>query len=151
MKTKPSVLLICQHNSGRSQIAAAFLRQMAGDRLLVESAGMAPADAVNPLVVAVMQEEGIDISDIAPQSVFDLFKESRVFDHVVTVCHDGESKCPIFPGITTRWHTPFDDPAKAQGSDEERKDQIRRIRDQIKAWLRDPPADSFSYKNIIGS
>jgi len=148
MKTKPSVLLICQHNSGRSQIAAAYLRQMAGDSLHVESAGMEPADAVNPLVVEVMQEEGVDISGVKPQSVFDLFKESRVLDHVVTVCHDGEAKCPIFPGITTRWHTPFDDPAKATGSDAERKDQIRRIRDQIKAWLTDPPADGFSFKYI---
>jgi arsenate reductase len=149
MESKPRVLFICQHNSGRSQMAAAYLRQMAGDRLHVESAGLKPSEGVNPLVVEVMREEGIDISANRPQSVFDLFKNSRVFDHVITVCHAGESECPIFPGITTRWHVPFEDPAKTTGSEEERRAQVRQIRDRIKAWLSDPPADGFSYKKII--
>jgi arsenate reductase len=149
MESKSRVLFICQHNSGRSQIAAAYLRQMAGDRLHVESAGLKPSEGINPLVVELMQEEGLDIADLKPQSVFDLFKNSQLFDHVITVCHAGESECPIFPGITTRWHMPFEDPAKATGSEAERRAQVRRIRDQIKAWLSDPPADGFSYKKII--
>lgn len=151
MEPKLNILFICQHNSGRSQMAAAYLQKMAGEQLHVESAGMKPAEGINPLVVEVMQEEEIDISAKRPQSVFNLFKEGRVFDHVITVCHDGESECPIFPGITKRWHVPFEDPAKAEGSDDARRDQIRRIRDQIKAWLNDPSADGFSYKNIIGT
>lgn len=149
MAAKPKILFICQHNSGRSQIAAAYLQQMASDQLHVESAELKPAEGVNPLVVEVMREEGIDISANKPQSVFDLFKNSQVFDHVVTVCHAGESECPLFPGITTRWHMPFEDPAKAEGNAAERLDQVRRIRDQIKAWLSDPPADGFSYKKLL--
>jgi arsenate reductase len=149
MSSKPKVLFICQHNSGRSQIAAAYLKQMAGDRLHVESAGLRPSKGIDPLVVEVMQEEEIDIAGNKTQSVFDLFKNSQLFDHVITVCHAGESECPVFPGITTRWHMPFEDPAKVIGSEEERRAQVRRIRDQIKDWLSDPPDDSFAYKKII--
>ncbi|MDJ0783891.1 MAG: arsenate reductase ArsC [Desulfosarcinaceae bacterium] len=151
MPQTPKFLFICQHNGGRSQIAAAYLQQMAGDRLHVESAGMRPTERVNPLMAEVMREEGIDISANKPQSVFELFKESRLFGHVITVCHDGESECPIFPGITTRWHMPFEDPAKTIGSEGERLAQVRRIRDQIKAWLEHPPPDGFSYRAIIAS
>lgn len=151
MEAKPKILFICQHNSGRSQMAAAYLRQLSGGRLHVESAGLNPAEGVNPLVVEVMGEEGIDLSNIHPQSVFELFKNSQLFDHVITVCHAAESECPIFPGITTRWHMPFEDPAKATGSAADRLNQVRIIRDQIKDWLQHPPEDGFSYRSILSS
>jgi protein-tyrosine-phosphatase len=68
-------------------------------------------------VFEVMNEDGIDLSGKQPQSVFDLFKTGKTYDHVITVCHDSESRCPIFPGITKRWHLPFPDPAKVGGTD----------------------------------
>jgi hypothetical protein len=82
METKSKILFICQHNSGRSQIAEAYLKKYVGDQFQIESAGMEPAERVNPLVVEVMKEEGFDLSDKKPQSVFELFKEGRLYDHV---------------------------------------------------------------------
>ncbi len=149
MSGNTSVLFICQHNSGRSQIAEAYLKRMAGDFLTVESAGMEPAECVHPLVVKVMQEEGFDLSFKKPQSVFDLFKAGRLFSHVITVCSDSESRCPIFPGITKRWHLPFPDPGKVTGPEEEKIEKVRAIRDRIKDWLQNPPEGGFSFKEII--
>jgi len=126
------VLFICVHNSARSQMAEAYLRQMAGEGLTVESAGLDPT-VVNPLVVAVMAEEGIDLSGKKTQKVFDLFRDGRLFDAVVTVCEESlEGQCPVFPGVTHRLHLPFPDPAAVTGTDEERLAQVRRIRDAIK-------------------
>ncbi|MFP5259546.1 MAG: arsenate reductase ArsC [Acidobacteriota bacterium] len=126
------VLFICVHNSARSQMAEAYLRQMAGEGLTVESAGLDPT-VVNPLVVAVMAEEGIDLSGKKTQKVFDLFRDGRLFDAVVTVCEESlEGQCPVFPGVTHRLHLPFPDPAAVTGTDEERLGQVRRIRDAIK-------------------
>ena len=143
------VLFICQHNSGRSQMAEAYLEQLAKGALEVESAGMKPAEKVNPLVVEVMKEEGIDLSKKNPKSVFELYKTGRLFTHVITVCHDSESRCPVFPGITKRWHFPFPDPAKATGTHEEKLEQVRKIRDDIKNWLQHPGPGQFSYKDLI--
>ena len=119
MQKKISILFICQHNSGRSQMAEAFLRDLYGDHFRIESAGLEPSDAVNPLVVSVMKEVGIDLSHKQPQSVFELFKQGKLYNHVITVCHDSESKCPIFPGVTKRWHWPFPDPAAVEGTPDE--------------------------------
>ncbi len=138
---------IDRHNSGRSQIAEAYLKRLAGERAAVESAGLEPAAAVNPLVVEVMNEEGFDLSRKKPQSVFDLFKQGRLFDHVITVCGDTEQQCPLFPGITRRWHIPFPDPSCAAGTHEERLAQVRAIRDQIKAWLTRPGPEDFVRKS----
>jgi arsenate reductase (thioredoxin) len=140
------ILIICRHNSGRSQIAEAYLKRLAGIRAYVQSAGLEPPEAVNPLVVTVMKEEGFDLSRQKPQSVFDLFKEGRLFDHVITVCSDTEHQCPIFPGITRRWHMPFPDPSKATGTPEEQLTQVRAIREMIKAWLLSPGPDDFALK-----
>ena len=133
MKTK--VLFICRHNSGRSQIAEAFLKQLGEADFYVKSAGLEPADSVNPLVIEVMKEEGIDLSSKKPQSVFDKFKQGGLYDHVITVCADTEDKCPIFPGIAKRWHVPFPDPAGVKGTDLEKLKAVRDIRDQIRQWL----------------
>jgi arsenate reductase (thioredoxin) len=149
MAKKIRVLFICQHNSGRSQMAEAYLRRYYGDAFEIESGGLEPADAINPLVVQVMAEEGFDLSDKRPQSVFELFRAGRLYEHVITVCHDSEAKCPLFPGITTRWHWPFPDPAKATGSEAQKLEEIRRIREMIKDWLLNPPADTISFKALI--
>jgi len=140
------VLIICSHNSGRSQMAEAYLKRFAGGCLTVESAGLEPAEHVNPLVVAVMKEEGIDLSEKRPQSLFELFKSGKMFSHVVTVCSDADARCPVFPGITKRWHQPFPDPSKVTGTEEEKLEKVRRIRDAIKDWLLNPPQGSFSFK-----
>ncbi len=148
MGGKQKILVICQHNSGRSQIAEAYLRKFAGDCCEIESAGFEPAEEVNPVVVEVMKEEGFDLSGNKPQSVFDLFKAGKIYSHVITVCHDSESKCPIFPGITKRWRMPFPDPAKAEGSQEEKLAAVRKIRDDIKDWILNPEDGHFSLKEI---
>jgi arsenate reductase len=141
---KPRVLFICVHNSGRSQIAEAFLKQIAGDHYDVESAGLEPANEINPLVVEVMQEEGIDISGNKMQSVFELFKAGKLYDHVITVC-DGasEAKCPVFAGITKRWNWPFPDPAAVEGTNEEKLQQVREIRGLIKNKLLETIRNNF--------
>lgn len=149
MEKKISILFICQHNSGRSQIAEAYLKELYGDHFNIESAGLEPADSVNPLVAKVMDEVGIDLSQKKPQSVFELFKQGKLFDHVITVCHDTESKCPVFPGITKRWHWPFPDPAAVDGSDAEKLEAVRKIRDMIKDWLLNPPENTVDFKALL--
>ena len=142
---KQKVLFICVHNSGRSQMAEAYLKKISGEKFDVESAGLEPAEEINPLVVKVMREEGIDISDNKTQSVFDLFKEGKLYDHVITVC-DGaaEAKCPVFAGITKRWNWPFPDPAAVVGSNEEKLEKVREIRNMIKERLIDTMESGFA-------
>ncbi len=131
------VLFVCIHNSARSQMAEAYLKQFGGADFEVQSAGFEPA-SINPLVVEVMQEEGIDLSSKGTQSVFELFKSGRVFTHVITVCDDTqESKCPLYPGMTHRLHLPFPDPSQLRGSAEERLEQTRKIRDTIRDAIRE--------------
>ena len=149
MASKIKILFICQHNSGRSQMAEAFLTELFGDDVEVESAGLEPADSVNPLVVQVMAEAGIDLSAKKPQSVFQLFKAGRLYDHVITVCSDSENKCPLFPGVTRRWHWPFPDPAKVTGTDAQKLDEVRKIRDMIEDWLQNPPPDAINFQTRI--
>lgn len=149
--SKRKVLFICGHNSGRSQIAEGYLKKLAGDAFQVQSAGLEPADAVNPLVVEAMKEEGVDLSGKKPQSVFKLFKEGALFDYVITVCDAmTDSKCPIFPGIVKRWHWPFPDPAAVGGTESEKMEKVREIRDMIKDKLQNPGEDDFHYKEMQG-
>lgn len=149
MAHQTKILFICQHNSGRSQIAEAYLRELYGEHFEIESAGLEPGTAINPLVVKVMQEVGIDLLDKKPQSVFELFKQGKLYEHVITVCHDTDAKCPIFPGFTQRWHWPFPDPAAVQGTEAEKLAAVREIRDMIKAWLLDPPENTINFKALI--
>jgi len=121
---KPSVLFVCVHNAGRSQMAAAYLSHLAGDRVEVRSAGSAPADTVNPAVVAAMLEEGIDISAQTPKIL--TTEAVQASDYVITMgCGDA---CPFFPGQTyLDWV--LEDPA-GQGVD-----HVRPIRDEIKSRI----------------
>jgi arsenate reductase len=96
-----------------------------------------------------MAEVGVDLSRKKPQSVMELFKQGRLFNHVITVCHDTESKCPIFPGISKRWHWPFPDPAAVTGTDGEKLEKVRVIRDTIRDWLLHPPENSLNFKALI--
>lgn len=134
--SKPKVLFICTHNSARSQMAEAYLRKFGSDRFEVESGGFEPT-VINPLAVEVMKEEGVDISANKTSSVFELYKEGRLYDYVITVCHDSESLCPIFPGITRRLHWAFEDPASFTGSKRIQLAKTREVRDQIKQTIQD--------------
>lgn len=129
---KHKVLFVCIHNSARSQMAEAFLNQLAAEEFEAQSAGLEPGK-LNPNVVAVMGEIGIDISKNGTQSVFDLFKKGEKFDAVITVC-DGASaeSCPIFPGKVKRLGWSFRDPSSFSGTQEEVLAQTRIIRDEIK-------------------
>ncbi|HEX6919381.1 MAG TPA: arsenate reductase ArsC [Actinomycetes bacterium] len=122
MSDKPSVLFVCVHNAGRSQMAAAYLTHLGGDRVEVRSAGSAPADSVNPAVVEAMREEGVDISAETPKLL--TVEAVQASDVVVTMgCGDA---CPVFPGKRYEdWQ--LDDPA---GKDVE---GVRPIRDAIRA------------------
>ncbi len=130
--SKQKVLFVCIHNSARSQMAEAWLNHICGDSFEAQSAGLEPG-VLNPLVVEVMKEEGIDISRKKTQAVFDLFKRGEHFSYVITVCDEASAeRCPIFPGLTQRLHWSFPDPSKATGSHKEKLNQIRPIRDAIK-------------------
>jgi len=129
---KQKVLFVCIHNSARSQMAEAWLNHLCGDSFEAQSAGLEPGK-LNPLVVEVMKEEGIDISHKTTKAVFDLFKKGEHFSYVITVCDEASAeRCPIFPGLTQRLHWSFPDPSKTTGSDQEKLEQIRLIRDAIK-------------------
>jgi len=131
------VLFICVHNSARSQMAEAFLKELGKDHFFAESAGL-EAGVLNPLAVEVMKKVGIDISENTTKSAFEFLKQGRLYNYVVTVCDasSGE-RCPIFPGITKRLHWGFDDPSSLTGSDEEKLEKTRKIRDQIKEAVKD--------------
>jgi arsenate reductase len=128
---KIRVLFICVHNSARSQMAEAFLSRFAGDRFAVESAGLEPG-LLNPLVVKVMREVGIDLSAKMTRSAYELL--GRPYEWVITVCDESQAEaCPVFPGAGRRAHWSFPDPATFSGSEEERLEQVRALRDRIAA------------------
>jgi len=132
---KKKVLFICVHNSARSQMAAAWLNEICGDYFEAESAGLEPGE-LNPLAVQVMNEVGIDISKKETQAVFDVFKRGQIFAYVITVCDETSAeKCPIFPGVTNRVHWSFPDPSALAGTQQERLQGTRKIRDDIRARI----------------
>jgi arsenate reductase (thioredoxin) len=128
MKTR--VLFLCTGNSCRSQMAEGFLRAYGGQTYDAHSAGTKPS-AVNPLAVQVMSEVGIDISGHRSKNVTEYLGQH--FPIVITVCDNAKEHCPIFPGPCIREHWPFEDPAEATGTDEERLKVFRTVRDQIAA------------------
>jgi arsenate reductase len=133
MPQKKSILILCTGNSARSQMAEGLLRHDAGDRFEVFSAGTHPT-RVRPEAIAVMQELGIDISGRRSKSVDEF--AGRQFDYVLTVCDHARDNCPIFPGNTAAIHHSFDDPAALEGSEEQRLEAFRRVRDQLRQYLR---------------
>ena len=142
---KRRMLFICVHNSARSQMAEAFVNARCDD-FEARSAGLEPG-TLNPLVVEVMREVGIDISANKTQAVFDVFKSGELFSYVITVCSEAEAEgCPIFPGPAQRLHWPFSDPSKAEGTREEKLETIRKIRDAIQARVEQFCAQNSSDK-----
>ncbi|HOW44498.1 MAG TPA: arsenate reductase ArsC [Candidatus Aminicenantes bacterium] len=137
---KTRVLFICVHNSARSQMAEAFLNRHGGGHFAAESAGLEPG-ALNPLAVRALAEKGIDIAGKPTRGIFELLRRGELFAWVITVCDESQAAgCPIFPGIVRREHWSFPDPAAFSGSEEDRMEQVRRLRDRIEArvreWLR---------------
>ncbi len=131
---KRRILFLCTGNSARSQMAEGYLRQLAGDRFEVFSAGTHPV-GLNPKAVAVMKEIGIDISKHQSKSVDEFVGQK--FDYVIAVCDSAKESCPIFPGATERLHYSFQDPAAANGTAEEQVALFGRVRDEIGQKLRE--------------
>ena len=132
--TRQRVLVLCTHNSARSQMAEGLLRALAPDRFDVASAGT-EATRVHPLAIRAMDELGIDLRGHRSKTVDRLLAEP--WDYVITVCDSANERCPLFPGRTTRLHWSFEDPSAATGSEDERLAVFRRVRDAIAARLRE--------------
>jgi arsenate reductase len=130
---KKTILILCTGNAARSQMAEGLLRHDAGDRFEVASAGTRPSP-IRPEAIAVMREIGIDISGHRSKSVDEF--AARDFDYVLTVCDNAKESCPIYPGHGNRLHHNFQDPGAVEGSNEERLAAFRRVRDQIREYLK---------------
>ena len=127
------ILILCTGNSCRSQMVQAYL---AGQdiKLEVYSAGTEPSSRVHPMAIKVMNEIGFDLSRHRPKKVDKYI--GQAFDYVVTVCDSAKESCPVFSGkVTYRFHIEFDDPAEATGTEEEIRQEFRRVRDEIKAFI----------------
>jgi arsenate reductase (thioredoxin) len=134
MSEKSRVLFLCTHNSARSQMAEGLLRHLAGDRFEAVSAGT-EATHLRPLAIRAMEEIGVDISGQESKTL-DRYLQGRL-DYVITVCDDANEACPFFPGAQSRLHWSFEDPSKAEGSEEERLAVFRRVRDRIRRRIED--------------
>lgn len=139
MGDQKKVLILCTGNSARSQMAEGLLRHDAGNRFVIESAGTKPSH-VRPEAIAVMKELGIDISGYRSKSVDEF--AGREFDYVLTVCDNAKESCPVYPGHTKRLHCNFEDPAATEGSEAARLAVFRRVRDEIRNYLRGFPGQT---------
>ena len=131
MSLKPAILVLCTGNSCRSHMAEGFLRAAVGEAADVFSAGSKPAGYVHPLSIKVMAEAGVDLSAHTSKHMNE-FLTCRI-DAVITVCGNADQVCPMYPGQVARFHWGFDDPAHAQGTEEQVLAEFRRVRDEIKA------------------
>jgi arsenate reductase len=132
------VIFLCTGNSARSQMAEAFLRKYAGDRFEAYSAGIEPK-GMNPLTVQVMKEAGLDVSGQRSKGVGE-YLGKVLFQYLITVCDEAEKNCPtVWPGVSTRLHWSFEDPAAVNGTEEQKLAKFRQVRDQIEqqilAWV----------------
>ena len=127
---RPTILILCTGNSCRSHMAEGFLRSAAGDLVNVQSAGSKPTGYVHPLAIKVMAEVGIDISGHRSKPLTEFLDQP--IHTVITVCGNMDQACPIFPGQVNRHHWPFDDPARATGSEQEKLACFRRVRDEMR-------------------
>jgi arsenate reductase len=119
-----SVLFVCTHNSARSIMAEALLRQKGGDEYEAFSAGTEPGE-VRPLTLRVLEEAGLPIAGLRSKSVDEYV--GRTFDYVITVCDSARQNCPVFPGQGERFHWGYDDPSAVEGSEEEKLAAFRRV------------------------
>ena len=127
---KPTVLILCTGNSCRSHMAEGILRNVASDLIEVASAGSDPSGYVHPKAIASLEEIGIDISDHTSKHMND-FLEQQIHT-VITVCGNADQACPTYPGQVQRYHWGFEDPAHAEGSEDEIMEVFRQVRDEIK-------------------
>ena len=126
------ILFVCIHNSARSQMAEAFLNKFSNGKYFAESAGI-ESGKLNPIVVDVMKEEGIDISANKTKTVDEMLAQKKQFDFVITVCDDASSeRCPVFPGNGKKLHWSFPDPSSFKGNEEEKIEFAKIVRDNIK-------------------
>lgn len=131
MSDKKKVLFVCAHNSFRSQIAEAILNEKYGNQFKADSAGLSKR-AIDPLAIKVMKDYGLDISGNSVDSVFDFYKEGRLYDFVITVCsRESEKECPVFPGIRKRVNWEIEDPESYTGTQEEKLQKAEQLRDEI--------------------
>ena len=141
------VLFVCIHNSARSQMAEAFLNTLGEGKFAAESAGIEKG-TLNPLVVKAMAEAGIDISGKETNEAFEFIKQGRKYDAVITVCDAASAeRCPVFPGNTKREAWSFADPSAFAGTEEEKLQRIRIVRDEIKEQVTEfiKEASEFNY------
>ena len=147
---KPKILFICVHNSARSQMAEAFLNDICGAEFEAQSAGLEPG-TLNPLVVEVMREAGLDISkkqDAGRLRCFQVGPAFHLRHHRLQ--RGGGGWLPIFPGPTQRLHWPFPDPSKVEGTPEEKLEKIRQIRDAIQARIEQFCAENCTRPTELG-
>ena len=138
------ILVLCTGNSCRSQIAEGYLRHFAKDKAEVYSAGI-ETHGVNPKAVAIMKEDGVDISHHTSNNVNEY--RNIDFDFVITVCDNAKEQCPVFPSTAKKFHHNFPDPAKATGSEEEIMQQFRNVRNEIKAYCKTFVAENINKHN----
>ena len=131
---KEKVLFLCTHNSARSQMAEGMLRHIAGDRFEAMSAGT-EATHVRPLAVRVMDEVGIDISGQGSKTLERYL--GQPLDYVITLCDEANEACPFFPGARQRLHWSLPDPAAAEGTEEERLEVFRLVRDLLRGHIKE--------------
>jgi len=132
MPDRPKILILCTGNSARSQMAEGLLRHLAGARIDVASAGVAPTQ-VRPEAIAAMKEIGIDISNHRSKSIDEF--TGQEFDYVITVCDNANEHCPVFAGANRRIHWSIDDPAAVAGSDDIRLKAFREARVELRQRL----------------
>jgi arsenate reductase len=135
MKRK-RILFLCTGNSCRSQMAEGFLSALFGDRFEALSAGAKPAGYVHEKAIQAMAELGIDISGQTSKHIRDFLPpQGELPDVIIGVCSTADENCPVFPAAVERWHWPFDDPFHAQGTEEEKQAEFRRVRDEIRTRI----------------
>jgi arsenate reductase len=135
------ILVLCTGNSCRSQIADGYLKHFAGDRAEVYSAGV-ETHGVNPRAIAIMAEDGIDISQNTSNNVSEY--TGIDFDYVITVCDNAKERCPVFPSKAKQFHHNFPDPAKATGTEEVVMAEFRKVREMIKEYTRNFVAENLN-------
>jgi len=137
------ILVLCTGNSCRSQIAEGYLRYFANGEAVVYSAGI-ETHGVNPRAIAIMKEDGVDISGHTSNNVNEYVDVD--FDLILTVCDNANENCPYFPSKAQRFHYNFPDPAKAQGTDKEIISEFRKVRDMIKEY-----SESFIKREVLSN
>ena len=133
--TKPTVLILCTGNSCRSHMAEGILKSVAGESLNVQSAGSNPAGYVHPLAIKALEEIGIDISSNSSKHMNEFLQQD--VETVITVCGNADQACPVYPGQVNRFHWPFFDPAKAEGSEEDIYEKFKTVRNEIQKVFTD--------------